>query len=74
MIPVMFAVGLVVGRGPVILVAAAMWPIILVAEGGTYSFGDLAVAATLAALNASVGIIFHAAIKTTLNAARSSRA
>lgn len=64
MIPTMIAFGLVFGRWwrPTLLLAAIVWPVILIADGLVNVEAGLLTAAGLGALNAAVGILLHRAV------------
>jgi hypothetical protein len=61
MIPVLLALGAVLGRWwrTTLVVAAAGWPAVLVATGVMDLEPDLLAASTLAVTNAGVGIVVH---------------
>ena len=63
-IPTMIAFGLVLGRWwrPTLLLAAIVWPAILIAAGLVDVEAGLLTAAGLGALNAAVGILLHQAV------------
>lgn len=64
MIPTVILFGLVLGRWwrPTLLLAAFVWPAILVADGVMDVEAGLLAAAGLGALNAAVGILIHQAV------------
>ena len=64
MIPTMILFGLVLGRWwrPTLLLAAIVWPVILLADGVMGVEAGLLPAAGLGALNAAVGILTHQAL------------
>jgi len=63
-IPTMILFGLVLGRWwrPTLLLAAIVWPAILIAAGLVDVEAGLLTAAGLGALNAAVGILLHQAV------------